>query len=406
MKKQDNQGFTLIELLVAMCILAIVVLPLLHSFVASFRINAKSEITLRATTLAQNEMEIFEKEKIEDLADASRFPYIVTGPDASGCYTFKRNGIINDESGESRFDVLVKLNPQRENAADRYFIPNTTEQLFMNTISAYDSGSYVQTVRNASHAVDYDRMVYGIFNTYKLPEGVGKNWTASDFASRLSRTITVKIFQMDDGTGKITRAKVAFQYTCNEYGVMPAEYNTYIEEKVIYDNAQTFDQDGNRVDLNSVYLFYAPRYDTSLEDVIVIDNEAGLPVNVYVVRQDIWESTVDTVREVPMNYQARLEIRDTVNAEGETAGTYFTNLNLDGPAVAGSGKKLQLQMTDYHDPLRVFTETEIKAAARLKALGAAEACDRIYTMEVMVFDAGADPDTDTPIVTMTGSKLE
>ena len=61
MKKQNNKGFTLIELLVAITVLAIVITPLLHSFVSSHRVNAKSKQLMRATTLAQNEMELFEK---------------------------------------------------------------------------------------------------------------------------------------------------------------------------------------------------------------------------------------------------------------------------------------------------------------------------------------------------------
>ena len=73
MKKQDNQGFSLIELLVAVVILAVVVVPLLHGFLSSYRVNSKSKSVLRATTLAQNEMETFEKEKIEDLIDPTKF---------------------------------------------------------------------------------------------------------------------------------------------------------------------------------------------------------------------------------------------------------------------------------------------------------------------------------------------
>ncbi|MDE6606412.1 MAG: type II secretion system GspH family protein, partial [Lachnospiraceae bacterium] len=89
----DNRGFTLLELLIAVLVLAIVIIPLLHSFVSSFRVNARSRETMRATTLAQNEMELFEKEKIEDLTDPTKFTYRGWGtatpePDGNGCYTF------------------------------------------------------------------------------------------------------------------------------------------------------------------------------------------------------------------------------------------------------------------------------------------------------------------------------
>lgn len=55
--KAANAGFSLVELLIAVTILAIIVIPLLHMFVTSTRINVKSRQTLRATTVAQDIME-------------------------------------------------------------------------------------------------------------------------------------------------------------------------------------------------------------------------------------------------------------------------------------------------------------------------------------------------------------
>lgn len=54
-KYQENPdaGFSLVELLIAVTILAIIVVPLLHMFVTSTRINVKSRQTLRATTVAR-----------------------------------------------------------------------------------------------------------------------------------------------------------------------------------------------------------------------------------------------------------------------------------------------------------------------------------------------------------------
>ncbi len=114
MKKQDNRGFSLIELLVAVVIMAVVIVPLLRGFLSSYRVNNKSRNVLRATTLAQNEMEIFEKEKLEDLTDSAKFSYTWSADDTTGIYTFERLGVSMDAASSVGYDVYVKLNPKRQ----------------------------------------------------------------------------------------------------------------------------------------------------------------------------------------------------------------------------------------------------------------------------------------------------
>ena len=409
MKKQDNKGFTLIELLVAVMVLAVVIVPLLHSFVTSYRVNAKSKQLMRATTLAQNEMEIFEKEKIEDLkamtveGDPTKLVYDVTESATDGCYTFKREKTINDDSGREMFDVVVTLNPERVNSTYRYYTQNTAEIMQMNTISNVDSGSYVQRIRSASNAADYDTIVYGIFKERKNASGIGASWDIDDFEQKLKRRIIINVSQINDSLGPITKAKITYEYTCEDYGVMPDEYRTYTEETIMFDNAQSLDSDGNRIELKSLYLFYAPRYDTAKVDEIVIENEAKLPVDFYVVRQDIWKKDADEVRTVPLTYQASLSIYDGLDGDGNTYGKYWTNLNLSDPEIEGNGKQTDISLTNLDNPAQVFSTTEIMTKTGMKTLGQAEAKDRIYTMTVKVYKAGT---TTEPIVKMTGSKME
>ena len=44
-RRIDNKGMTLVELLLAVTILAIIVVPLLHAFVSSARVNRKAKQT-------------------------------------------------------------------------------------------------------------------------------------------------------------------------------------------------------------------------------------------------------------------------------------------------------------------------------------------------------------------------
>lgn len=437
-KAQQNQGFTLLEVLIAIIVLGIVIVPMLHSFVSSHRMNSRSKQYMRATTLAQDEMEIFEKEKIEDLMDASKFPdYTVTLPDPmdpadpeayEGCYIFSKDNVSNDSAGSSasRFDVKVTLDPER-NPGERYYEENSKALFYMNSMGT-DSGSYVQTVRNSANPTGYDESVYAIFQTM---QAAGSNLGTDELAEKIARRIHVEIYQENNGFNLVTKVKVTYEYVLCQDNVMQSGYQRYTEESIVYDNAQKLDDDGNPIDLKSIYLFYAPRYvgytapisyDYDVdgetvtfktnEDWIIVENEAKLPVDVFILRQDILaDGSISDTEPVPVQYQAKLEIFDGIDADGETYGNYFTNLNLDSPVVEGAGQQTELILHDYGNPSRTFGRSEVMTIANPRAIGASSdgqtlAKDRIYSMTVEVYPHGADQSATDPIVTMTGSKLE
>lgn len=335
MKKTDNRGVSLVELLVAVCIMAVIAIPLLHSFVTSYRVNARSRQTMRATTLAQNEMEIFEKEKIADLSDPDKLAYVATTredgyhvtEEADGRYTFARLGIINDKSGRQEFDVYITLDPKRTSAGDKYYTQNTTNILSMNTISALDSGTYIQRIRTENNEVDLDTVAYNYFNTNKK---VGSSATMNEIQQNVKRTITIDISQETREIGVITTAKVVYEYVCST-SIVPEDKKTYQSEQVIYNNAQTMDETGKPRELKSIYLFYAPRYgitQTDKQDTIIVNNTVGVNADVYLIRQELLKSGDTQVEPTPMNYQAHFKINDAVDGTtGKCAATYHTNLN-------------------------------------------------------------------------------
>ena len=69
-----NAGMTLVELLVAIIILAIIVVPLLHSMVSAVRMGAKAKKHLKATTAAQDIMEGLKAETLENLSCSFNYP--------------------------------------------------------------------------------------------------------------------------------------------------------------------------------------------------------------------------------------------------------------------------------------------------------------------------------------------
>lgn len=440
----SNKGFSLLELLVAVLVLAIVIIPLLHSFVSSYRVNARSREMLRATTLAQNEMELFEKEKLEDLTDPSKFSYrgwskVKPEPESDGSYVFVREGTTNDTSGKSAtFDVIVRLNPERTNDTDRYHSQNTGGLLYMNTISNLDCGSFTQPVKsniNDPNNRFCDETVYSIFDANK--EGTA----AWDFKKSLARTITLQISQVDDGTKTVTKAKVIYEYFGDDHMVKPG-YQKYTKEQIIFDNAQEFDAEGNPIELKGIYLFYTPRYDVNNMNVvcegktypanldkIIVKNEAKLPVNVYLIRQDILKDNPETwdmiedyndwfdrnKRDMPIDYRAALEIHEYFDSEGNTYGNYYTNLKVE------NNPYHSIKLQDLENASREFIGINAITPAKLRVISAdlettnvkaTETKDRIYTMNVEVYRhiAGQSAETTAlntdPLVVMDGSKLE
>ncbi|MEG2001242.1 MAG: type II secretion system protein, partial [Evtepia sp.] len=75
----NNKGFSLVEMLVALVMLALIITPLLHSFVTATRTSEKARATGDATAAAQNIVESLESipmnilTKNEGLTNANRF---------------------------------------------------------------------------------------------------------------------------------------------------------------------------------------------------------------------------------------------------------------------------------------------------------------------------------------------
>lgn len=436
--KKCNKGFTLLELLIAVAVLAIIIAPMLRGFVSSHRVNAKSRHLMRATTLAQNEMEIFEKEKLEDLiimeetdsagntapryaVDTSDFETDSDGDDHT-IYKFTRSGVINDGSDMNMFDVVVTIRPSISSTGYGYEQQNTKGMLFMNTVSGVDSATYIQRVRNEVNANGDDEEVYKLYEIRQYPESItGHRWTPEMFGEELERTITLKIEQEDQAGVMTTVAKIRYDYTLTGYNILPPEYENYTtKDKIFFNNAQTLDDAGNPIALKSVYLYYAPRYDTIYPDKIIIENKDKLPVNIYIIRQNILDAAdqiigvyedpilgpQNTVNSRYPTYQAQVEIHEGFDAEGKTYGRYFTNLNLDQPGVTGTGAPVNLKLFDCDTGQEFNARNEVIGYTDMRSLDATEKKDRIYTMETAVYEHGADPLTSDPVVRLTGTKIE
>ena len=117
--KSSNAGFSLVELLIAVTILAIIVIPLLHMFVTSTRINVKSRQMLRATTVAQDIMEGLKAYTLEEVRTQFAPPEGVS----PGTYYYPSNGfyVLNTNLIQGGVREITELGPDVTGEEVYYF---------------------------------------------------------------------------------------------------------------------------------------------------------------------------------------------------------------------------------------------------------------------------------------------
>ena len=91
----NNKGFSLVELLVAMVILMVVSIPLLHAFVTTAYTNRDASRLMSATDAAENIMEKFEYQDIEELVNLYNVgDNVVTIDNTSSPYNMEKYSFV------------------------------------------------------------------------------------------------------------------------------------------------------------------------------------------------------------------------------------------------------------------------------------------------------------------------
>ena len=104
--KYSNKGFSLVELIAAVAILAVVVTPLLHSFVTSTNISRKATIISEATLAGKNILETIDATSVsewQEIVTNGRAADLLKDEDIDVSVTpigrFDRNGILETDNG-------------------------------------------------------------------------------------------------------------------------------------------------------------------------------------------------------------------------------------------------------------------------------------------------------------------
>jgi prepilin-type N-terminal cleavage/methylation domain-containing protein len=220
----DNSGFSLLELLVSIVILAIVMIPLMNSFVQAMKINQKSEKLLNHNNVTSNIIEHMKSMDLDQLLvqyagqrvyyDAAAGVY-TTNPAAQeeGIYYFSVEDIAEEDVS---YDAIVKV------SADTY--------------------RYEETDVNHNGI---------LMNNYAMPDiiTVDSNLNAMFFAHMYRDSVTRKLSAADDPLVTTDKSidqivldyfrEAANDYADEQFRAYSAAYAQYRQELMAYQNGDT-----------------------------------------------------------------------------------------------------------------------------------------------------------------------
>lgn len=408
----NSAGFSLLEVLIAIVILSIVSIPLLHSFVTTAKTNSDASRLLRATQTAEYLIEDTKYLTMKELTDkySADSENSIT-VDEQGIYTFT---VKNPEDMAAKLSegsyVQMKLDPTL------YSNANALNLSDFSTVSASDSGIYTM-------AEAYDRRVYEEYvsrNTIAV-QMEPDSYTSKDFTffkENLERTITLSIEKTGTVTNELgdtiilSKVNIDISYLLKNYtGILQTG-----DEQYTVTDAELFDNTLSNTKLNSVFLFYNPRYLSAIYhkgDKVVIENPDNVETTVYVVAQNGAEDENLKNQYLSETNGLQLTVQESPRASGfpesaSAALTLRTNLNSGAPYSAKTGESADaLCALTYQNQAGTLKATGSAARKVLhlgdetgKALETDQTVNRIYKVTVTVYDVAGKE-----IVTLDGTRL-
>ena len=290
LKRKDNRGFTLLELIVAVAILAVIIAPLLHSFLTSANATRKARATDMATNAVTNLIEEVKAQRsIADFLEHSVGSNVSAGvlDEATGVVTFE---VTNYAYGTRVFEGRIILTPTPYKKADPSDPDKINDQEFvkysangikygMDNNSAIDLSVLNEvTLERASYDADADyQTAYaawlsgGSSGAAPVPNSPSMYMNAALYSSMLAtleRAITYNI--LDEGTNILVECTMEYSST---YTDKSGASHTFAKSESM--SALSYPKD------SAIHLFYYPLYGAK-KDAVVVNNNPGRSANVDV----------------------------------------------------------------------------------------------------------------------------
>ena len=427
---KNNQGLTLVELIVSIAILAIIVLPLLTSFVQATRTNVKAKNKQYATEAAQNIMEGLQNVSLEDVVYQFNYPASPNGfdlfklgsantkeldyngtsftelssysippgssepvftPKSSHKYYFYVTDFEVNNSNK-KFNALVTLDAKTNVDGTKHKQYNTTEVANMQSVdTTYDAISANADTANM------------IISTIQLQYGI-TGLTQSD----ISRTITVDIAK--NSTTGVTTVTASYKYYIRSRNITFPEAGSLHEQdyvSVIYDNSSHVDDA-----LKNVYLFYYPWYTSThsyplATDSIVINNPDNVDCNVHIIKQTNTDASY--LYSAETGYRCAVNVNEPANNGANPKAHTKINTNI-GKNIAISDPSnpaynISNQVTYIYNNTNANQSVVVNGIIDINAMTEMEESDRLFDVTVDVYPSNigyGSIGSTTPLVTFTG----
>lgn len=437
-KRVNNKGMSLVELLIAVTILAIIVVPLLHAFVSSARVNRKSKQTQRLTTMGQDIMEGIKAYSVEDLAYEFDYPTVSScSAHPSGFQLISptmldptSSRIMELTSASGVFSQVTTSTPTKQSILESGTAPNIVYKFddakFENHSPYYfavtnissekaTTGSYkadiLITVDPRKYISDAEATALGVsgtnvsnttaqHNSNLMADLYSMDTTSDAFfleagsqintaynqlralgssitsARQISKEIDIKV--ENDVSGK--KVTYTFKYKAPD---LPAG------QEVIYPTNPALST-LKYATLENVYLFYMPSYNTTGDKITYTNSTNSDIVFSLVKRQILLEDGINptysmddlfTLRSAEQTYKCNVFINDPANKT-----TFKTNVDTDlsqliDPASVGDVLAASLTGVNISYSLGGATGERLSVAGNKRE-------DRIFDVTIDIYEPG------------------
>lgn len=429
-KLNKNAGFSLVELLIAVVILAIIVIPLLHLFVSSTRINVKSRKTLRATTVAQDIMEGLKAYNIDELKTQFNDPaegfYVIddklikgnireetslevdgAGDPAEGLYCFSMSDV--DMQG-SKYDALVTVDGRGYMAP----LAGTSDP------SAHDqelNSSGIAKIGSINKKVDgvYSEGIqsYPVAGERKQiqREGIQKIWNLHQSEFEANGLTLEDLTYQNLNVSKYYTIDITDSGSVDKDGNVIADVETTVELEYsagYVSGTVEAKKDYTNFSSGNFYFLYYPLYNAG-DESITVNNPDHLPFCMYIIKQ-IDSKTPDKMTDAQLtlaekNYYVQVKVVGGDNDKIQIRTNLGWNLvNEQYLSAEGDAKEISSQATFElgGSKMNVFTLSGKRNTTLGKPGTSSEVTEFIYDVHVAVYQEGAAakgfPDEDRMVV--------